>query len=122
MQTIWGKKIDEGLCKCDVAKTCNSETSGCKNINDLSRHLPFCTRWLCEMYELIRNYNFYCYKMIFTKEPIQFEFYVKQLLKIIHTVQIGNLEHVVPTKHCYHSNDYQDHKKCTVFEPSAFCM
>lgn len=60
--------------------------------------------------------------MFFTKEPMQFEFYVKQLSKLMQNITVPKLDHVVPTKHCYHSNDYQDHRKCAVFEPTTFII
>lgn len=61
--------------------------------------------------------------MIFTNEPMAFQTYIIELLKLIQLKEIIiKEENVILTKHCYHSNDYQDFKICAKFEPCAFMI
>ena len=115
--------INKDQCCCDILKTCESKTGSCKNIKSKNMHVFNCSRTLCNPCQLFRRYNFICYKMVFTKEPMAFQIYIKKLLKLVESSKIAtDAKNVIQTKHCYHSNEYQDHKKCVIFEPYIFML
>ena len=61
--------------------------------------------------------------MTFTEEAMVFQIYVKKLISLCKSKN-SEIKHrnLYKTNHCYHSNDYQDHKECVVFEPQSFTI
>ena len=60
--------------------------------------------------------------MIFTEEPMAFQIYVKELLNLIQFKRITVFKNIKQTQHCYHSNEYQNHKKCVISELTTFMI
>ena len=112
--------INRNKCFCNVEQTCKSANGSCKKYKK-NLHVATCSRPLCKNCQLFKDYYFLCYKMIFTEEAIAFQIYVKKLISLClsknNEIKHRNLQ---KTDHCYHSNDYQDHKKCVIFEPQSF--
>ena len=102
-------EINNDQCTCGILKTCKSKNGSCVKITNKKMHVFNCSRTLCKNCSLFRRYDFICYKMIFMNKPMPFQLYITELLKLI---QLKNIiikaDYVVQTKHCYHSNDYQD--------------
>lgn len=97
--------IDKDQCTCDLLKTCKSKRRCCRNIKNKNMHVFNCTRTLCKPCDIFRKYNFICYKMIFMDEPMAFQIYTTELLKLTQLKEIIiKAENVNLTKHCYHSN------------------
>ena len=115
--------INKDQCSCDVYKTCKSITGSCKHIESKNMHIFNCLKAFCDACQLFRQYYFICYKMIFTEEPMAFQIYVKELLNLIQSKKVKiTSENVLLKEHCYDSNKYQDHKKCAIFDHSAFMI
>ena len=114
--------INKDQCSYNVFQTCKSKTGSCKHIKNNHMHVFNCSRTLCYACQLFRQYNFLCYKMIFTEEPMAFQIYVKELLNLIQFKRITVFKNIKQTQHCYHSNEYQNHKKCVIFEPTTFMI
>ena len=110
--------INKNKCFCNVEETCKSANGSCKKYNK-NLHVATCSRPLCENCQLFRDYYFLCYKMIITEE-MAFQIYAKKLISLWESKN-SEIKHrnLYKANHCYHSNDYQDHKKCVVFEPQT---
>lgn len=54
---------------------------------------------------------------------MQFEYYTKEISILKQETQLPViLENIEVKEYCCHSDEYQDHKACAVFEPSAFMI
>lgn len=84
-------------------------------------HIGNCARRLCKNCKFFRRYYFVCYKIGFTEEHMMFQKYILKSLNLWEGKKgIFKPMNLQITKHFYHSNEYQDHKKCVIFEPESF--